>query len=130
MATSRRRGWGGEVEEEDLHLIWDETEMDDIHDDIIEEACLGNDYNLHSKGAPKTNDSSATSKMITKKTPTTTTSSKISSRWTKDTRRNPTISQPTKSIDLTHNILGDLKLDYDVVDDLKKIKSNITVFEL
>ena len=52
-----------EVEEEDeikpssnLHLIWDDTELDDIDDDIIEEACVGNDYNLRSKGAPKIND--------------------------------------------------------------------------
>ena len=27
-------------------------------------------------------------------------------------------------------ILGDLKLDYDVVENLKKMKANITVFEL
>ena len=33
-------------------------------------------------------------------------------------------------MDLTQNILGDLKLDYDVVEDLKKMKANITVFEL
>ena len=33
-------------------------------------------------------------------------------------------------MDLTQNILGDLKLDYDVVEDLKKMKSNIIVFEL
>ena len=33
-------------------------------------------------------------------------------------------------MDLTQNILGDLKLDYDVVEDLKKMKVNITVFEL
>ena len=33
-------------------------------------------------------------------------------------------------MDLTHNILGDLKLDYDVVEDLKKMKANITIFEL
>jgi hypothetical protein len=31
---------------------------------------------------------------------------------------------------LTQKILGDLKLDYDVVEDLKKMKANITVFEL
>ena len=34
-----------------LHLIWDDTEMDDIDDDVMEEACIGNDYNLQSKGA-------------------------------------------------------------------------------
>jgi hypothetical protein len=45
-------------------------------------------------------------------------------------RRNSTTSQPTISMDLTHMILGYLKLDYSVVEDLKKMKENITVFEL
>ena len=49
---------------------------------------------------------------------------------TKDTRRNSTTSQPTTNMDLTHMILGDFKLDYSVVEDLKKMKENITVFEL
>ena len=34
------------------------------------------------------------------------------------------------SLDLTQKILGDLKLDYDVVEYLKKMKANITVFDL
>jgi hypothetical protein len=42
-----------------LHLIWDDTELDDIDDDILEESCAGNSYNLQSKGAPRTNDSSS-----------------------------------------------------------------------
>ena len=29
-----------------LHLIWDDSELDDIDDDIMEEACVGNAYNL------------------------------------------------------------------------------------
>ena len=33
-------------------------------------------------------------------------------------------------MDLTQKILGDLKLDYDVVEDLNKMKANITIFEL
>ena len=33
-------------------------------------------------------------------------------------------------MDLTQMILGDLKLDYSVVEDLKKMNSNIIVFEL
>ena len=33
-------------------------------------------------------------------------------------------------MDLTQKILGDLKLDYDVVEDLKRMKENIIVFEL
>ena len=34
------------------------------------------------------------------------------------------------SLDLTENILGDLKLYYDVEEELKKMKANNTVFEL
>ena len=33
-------------------------------------------------------------------------------------------------MDLTQKILGDLKLQYDVVEDLKKMKANIIVFKL
>ena len=33
-------------------------------------------------------------------------------------------------MDLTQNILGDLKLDYDVVENIKKMKENIIIFEL
>ena len=49
---------------------------------------------------------------------------------TRDTRRNSTNSQPTTSMDLTQMILGHLKLDYSVVEDLKMMKENITMFEL
>ena len=39
-----------EEEEEEtpsnLHLIWDDTELDDIDDDIMEQACVGNAYNI------------------------------------------------------------------------------------
>ena len=45
-------------------------------------------------------------------------------------RRNSTTSQPTTSMDLTQMILGYLKLDYSVVEDLKKMKGNITMLEL
>ena len=61
-----------------LHLIWDDTELDDIYDDIMEEACVGNDYNLQSMGTPKSNDSSSTFKTIAKKTTLAATSTKIS----------------------------------------------------
>ena len=71
-----------------MHLNWDDTELDDIDDDIMEEACVGNNYNLRSKGEPKTNDSPSTSKTG-------------SSEQTKDTRRNSTTAQPTTSMDLT-----------------------------
>ena len=94
-----------------------------IDDDIMEEACVGNDYNIQSKDEPKINDFPSTLKIVT-------TSTEISLEKTKDTRRNPTTSQPTTSMDLTQMILGDLKLDSSVVEDLKKMKANITVFEL
>ena len=53
----------GEEPPSHLNLIWDAKEFgDDEDDDIMEEACIGNDYNLRIKGAPKTNDSPSTSK--------------------------------------------------------------------
>ena len=48
-----------------MHLIWDDTELDDIDDDIMEEACVGNDYNFWSKGASKINDFPSTLKTTT-----------------------------------------------------------------
>ena len=50
-----------------IHLIWDDTKMDDIDDDIMEEACVGKDCSLHPKGAPKTNDSPSISNMTMKR---------------------------------------------------------------
>ena len=49
-----------------LHLILDDTKMDDINDDIMEEACVGNDYNFQSKGTPKTNYSPFNLKKVIK----------------------------------------------------------------
>ena len=78
-----------EDEEEDeeeppsnLHLIWDDTELNDIDDDIMEEACIGNDDNIRSRDAPKINDSLSTSKSE-------------SLENVKDTRRNSLASQST-----------------------------------
>jgi hypothetical protein len=110
-----------EEEEEEppsnLHLIWDDTELDDIDDDIMEEACVGNDYNIWSRDAPQINDFPSTSKSE-------------SLENIKDMRRNFVTSQSTTNIDFNTNDLEDLKLDYSVVEDLKKMKENITVFEL
>lgn len=64
----------GEEEEEPpshLNLIWDEVEIGDDDDDIMEESCVGHDYNLHSKGTPKSNDSPSPAKTVEKKTPIT-----------------------------------------------------------
>ena len=50
-----------------LNLIWDEEEFgNDEYDDIIKEACIGNDYNLWSKRSPKTNYSTSTLKTNSK----------------------------------------------------------------
>jgi cytidylate kinase len=80
--------------------------------------------------ASKTNGSPSTSKVAMKNTPTIATSAEISLEHTKDTRMNPTTAQLTTSMDLTRNNIGDLILDDDVVEDLKKMKVNNTVFEL
>jgi hypothetical protein len=100
-----------------LHLIWDDTELDDIDDGIMEESCVGNDYNIQSKDTPKINDFPSTSKSE-------------SFEKIKYMRRNSTNSQPTTCMDLIQMILGDLKLDYSVVEDLKNMNANINVFEL
>ena len=110
-----------EEEEEEtpsnLHLIWDDTELDNIDDDIMEEACVGNDYNIQSEDAPQINDF-----------PSSLNSDSLEN--IKDMRRNSLASQSTTNMDLTQMILGDLKLDYSVVEDLKKMNAKITVFEL
>ena len=104
----------------------------------MEEACIGNDYNLRSKGAPKTNDTPSTSKTNNKissskqastdKTPKQ--EKEKESTTEKEKEREVTPSRTPISLDLTQNILGDLKLYYDVVEDLKKMKTNIIVFKL
>ena len=68
--------------------------------------------------------------MDSKKNPATTTSTKISLKKAKDNGKDPTAIKSTTSMDLTQKILGDFKLDYDVAEDLNKMKSNITMFEL
>jgi hypothetical protein len=57
-----------------LHLILDDIEMNDINDDVMEELCVGNDYNIRSKGDPTPNNSSSTLKPVAKKTLAATTS--------------------------------------------------------
>ena len=58
------------------------------------------------------------------------TSTEMSLEKDKDSGKDSTAIKSTTSMDLTQNILGDLKLDYDVVEDLKKMKYNIIVFKL
>jgi hypothetical protein len=59
-----------------LNLIWDEEEIGDYDDDdVMEEACVGNNYNIQSNGSPKLNDSPSTTKTNTKKNATTTSTS-------------------------------------------------------
>jgi hypothetical protein len=131
-----------ETEEEEgehpskLNLIWDDKEMDDIDDDVMEEACVGNDYNVQSKVASTYNNSPCTLKMAMKNTPTTipsTSKDPSTEKYFTETKINPNNSTTKKystSMDTSPKILSDLKLDYDVIKDLKKMKENITVFKL
>ena len=113
-----------------LHLIWDDIEMDDIDEIVMEEACVGNDYNLWSKVAFKSDYSPSSSKMGVKKTSATTTSTKKYPENDKDNGADSIVTKSTIIMDLTQKILGDLKLDYDVVEYLKKMKVNITILKL
>ena len=122
-----------------MNLIWDEEEIGDgDDDDIMEEACLGNDYNLHSKGATRSNETpfnlkTNTKKYTSKQTSTDKSPKKEKEREKKKEREKEKEVIPSKSpinLDLTQKILGDLKLDYDVVEDLNKMKVGIIVFEL
>ena len=108
----------------------------------MEEECIGNDYNLQSKGALKKNDTPSTSKTNNKnapskqpstdKTPEKEKGNEKEKESTKEIvkEKEVTPNRTPISLDLTQKILGDLKLDYDVVEYLKKMKFNITVFEL
>jgi hypothetical protein len=69
-------------------------------------------------------------KMVQKKNIVTTTSRKMSPEKAKDSGKDSTTIGSTISMYLTHNIFRNLKLDYDVVEYLKKMKANITMFEL
>ena len=125
----------GEEPPSHLNLIWGEEEfVDDEDDDIMEEACIGNDYNLQSKGSPQMNDSPSTSK-TNNKSPTSKQASTHKSlekekEKEKEKEREDIPRKSRISLDLTQKILRDLKLYYDVVEDLRKMKANIIVFEL
>ena len=98
----------------------------------MEEACIGNVYNLRSKGAPKTNDTN--NKIFSPKQASTDKSPKKEkdkeNTKEKEKEREVTPSKTPISLDLTQKILGYIKLDCDVVEDLRKMKANIIVFEL
>ena len=68
--------------------MWADIELDDIDDEIMEEGCVVNDYNIWSRDAPQINDSPSTSKSK-------------SLENIKDMRRNSLTSQFTTSMDLT-----------------------------
>ena len=104
----------------------------------MEETCIGIDYNLLSKGDPKTNDSPSTLKMNNKSSTSKQASTNKSpekgkykeNEKEKEKEKEVTPRKSPISLDLTQKILGDLKLDYDVVEDLKRMEENIIVFEL
>ena len=109
-----------------LNMIWDEMEVDNDDDDIMEDECVGHDYNIISKGTPKSNDSSSTSTTIAKKNPTIVactykeTSTDIYPEKKKENEKEQTPNKSPINFDLTQNIMGDLNPDYDVVEDLKR----------
>ena len=82
------------------------------------------------------NDSPSTVNIVAKKTPTTSsstskqTSTDKSPKKEKEKEKELTPRKSPISLDLTQKILGNLKLDYDVEEDLKKMKENITEFDL
>ena len=77
----------------------------------------------------KTNNNNSSSKQIsTDKSPEKEEEKEITKE--KEKEREVTPSKTPISLDLTQKILADLKLDYDVVEYIKKMKENITVFEL
>jgi hypothetical protein len=65
-------------------------EVDNGDDDVLEEACVGNDYNLQSNHAPKYNDSPSTSKIVVKNTTLAVTYTKISPDKAKDNGKHST----------------------------------------
>ena len=75
--------------------------MNDIDDDVMEDACVGNDDNLQSKGALKSNDYPSTSKTDAEKTLAVETSTKISPKKAKDNGKDPTAIKSTTSMDLS-----------------------------
>ena len=108
----------------------------------MEEACIGNDYNLQSKGGLKKDDKPSTLKANKQNSPSKQPSTDKAPKKEKETgeekestqeivkEKEVTPSRTPISFDFTQKVLGDLKLDYDVVEDLKKMKANITIFEL
>ena len=53
-----------------FHMIWDEAKVDNDDDDIMEEACVAHDYNIHSKQTLKSNDLAFSLETVAKNTPT------------------------------------------------------------
>ena len=86
-----------------MNLIWDEAEIDDDDDDdIMEEAYVCHDYNICSKGAPKSNDSPSTTKTNTKATYTSKyTSTDKSSKKEKEKEKEVIPSKSPINLDLT-----------------------------
>lgn len=76
----------------------------------MEEDCVGNDYNVQSKGVPTYNNSPSTSKMATKKIPTTTTSTlketstEKSSEKAKTNEKDSTTNKSTTNMDISQKI--------------------------
>ena len=104
----------------------------------MEEACIGNDNNLQSKGPPKMNDPPSTlntnnNKSTSKQVSIDKSPNKGKGKENEREKEKETKVIPSKipiSLDLTQKIHGDIKLDYDVVEYLNKMIENIIVFQL
>ena len=77
----------------------------------------------------KTNNKSSTSKQASTKKSLEKEKEKKNEKK-REKKREVIPSKSPISLDLTQNILGDLKLEYDVVEYIYKMKENITIFEL
>ena len=111
----------GEEPPSHLNILRDEDDFryeDD--DDLMEEACIGNDYNLQSKGALNKNDTPSTlktnNKNVASKQPSTDKTSEKEKEKEKEKKSTKEIvkekeitpSRTPISLDLTQKILGDL----------------------
>ena len=78
-------------------------EIDNGDDDVLDKESVGNDYNLRSEGAPKYNNPTSTSNMVSKKT-TPMTSPKKSLEKAKDNGKDSIAVKSTLNMDLNQNI--------------------------
>ena len=91
-----------------LNLVWDETELDNMDDDVMEEACVGIDCNLWSKGTSSTSKP-ATIASTSKETSTRKSPEKDKENENDSTANHTVIdsSNPNKLVMFSNSILDD-----------------------